>query len=121
MGSPRTFRDLANLVNCFQPQILFLSETKKDTSGMEFVKVHLRYHNCLTVMKGGRSGGLTCLWSEDLILSNSSYSSSHIDALIHDNGGKIWMFMRFYRNPSTACRAELWNLLRSLSTSWCGP
>lgn len=66
---------------------------------MEFVWIRLKYRNCLTINKVGRNSGLTLLWFEDVSLSISSYSFSHIDAMIHDASGKLWIFMGFYGNP----------------------
>lgn len=88
---------------------------------MELMRVRLRYKNCLTVSKMGRSGSLALLWPDDINISISSYSSSHIDALITDNIGKIWHFTGFYDNPSTFSRHASWNLLRCLFSQWSGP
>lgn len=51
---------------------------------MEFVRVRLKYCNCLTINKMGRSGGLALLWSKDINISVFSYSVNHIDVMVHD-------------------------------------
>lgn len=56
---------------------------------MEFIRARLKYSNCLTINKVGRSGGLILLWTEDISSSVSSYSSSHINAMVSDYDGNI--------------------------------
>lgn len=62
---------------------------------MEFVRVRLKYRNCLTVDKIGRGSGLALLWFEDISLFISFYSSSHIDAMVQDGFGNLWRFTSF--------------------------
>lgn len=113
--------DEAAVYGQFFSTSVFLSETIKDISGMELIRVRLKYKSCLAVSKEGRSGGLALLWNASIEVSISSFSRNHIDALVQDDNGRVWRFTGFYGNPSTSGRPNSWHLLRNLSANWVGP
>ncbi|XVF47655.1 hypothetical protein PTKIN_Ptkin03bG0127500 [Pterospermum kingtungense] len=57
LGVPRTVRELTKLVLHFKPQVLFFSETKKNSSCMERLRVKWDFDSCLTVDCRGRVDG----------------------------------------------------------------
>ena len=84
LGNPRTVQKLANLVNRYNPLVLFLSETKRKSGEMEWLRSRWGFENCLAVDSVGRSGGLALLWRQKAFLEILSYSNQHIDAIIRN-------------------------------------
>ncbi|OMO52435.1 reverse transcriptase [Corchorus capsularis] len=80
----RTVRKLAKFISCNKPSILFLSETKKSSNAMEWIRVCLGYDSCLAVNCRG----------SDLATA--------------------WRFIGFYGRPETHRRNESWQLIRTL-------
>lgn len=96
LGTPSTVRDLAAKVIMSIPHILFVYEIRKTASWVERIRIRLGYKSCLSVDKIGKGGGLTLLWSEEVDLSISTYSTRHIDALVRDENGLVWHFTGVY-------------------------
>ena len=73
---------LRDYVRRWNPNLVFLSETKSKCRRMEKIKFKLGFTNGLCVPSKGRSGGLALFWSSDTKLEIKSYSNHHIDAII---------------------------------------
>ena len=114
LGTPRAVHEVAKLVKKFNPQLLFLSETKKRSSEMEWLRSRWKFDNCFAVDSRGRAGGLAFLWSEDVSVEVKSYSNNHIDVMVGGNNAKRWRFTGFYGNPNVNQRRDSWELLRRL-------
>lgn len=107
-------RDLIRLKNF---DIVFLLETRSSSSYVDSLKMKLNYNRML-VDKVGQAGGLALLWRKDLIISLTSFSQNHIDAVVQlpvDN--PQWRFTGFYRVADQAERWRSWALLRQLASS----
>ena len=76
LGTPRAVHEVAKLVKKFNPQLLFLSETKKRSSEMEWLRSRWKFDNCFAVDSRGKAGGLAFLWSEDVSVEVKSYSNN---------------------------------------------
>ena len=123
LGNPRTVQEVASLVKRYNPLILFLSETKRKSGEMEWLRSRWGFENCLTVDSVGRSGGLALLWRQEVSLEILSYSNHHIDAKIgNTNNGEDWRFTGFYGDPITRLRCRSWELMlqfyRSCTLPW---
>ena len=115
LGSPRTVHELTKVIRIFKPQIVFLIETKRKKTEMEWLLIKWEYDSCLVVDSVGKAGGPALLWKQELHVGVLSYSNSHIDAKVNgDTVGDSWRFTRFYGHFQTHKRVESWNLLRSL-------
>lgn len=75
---------MSRFIRTYNPHILFLSETKKNSLEMERLRVIWNFDNYLAVNSIGKSGGLALLWMNDLPLEVQSYFSNHIDAIVRD-------------------------------------
>ena len=89
LGNPRLVRALHDLVRCWGPKIVFLSETKVRKNRMEKIKDKVGFANGLSVLCHGRSGGLALLWTRDINLEIKSYSNHHIDAVITEESSNF--------------------------------
>ena len=115
IGNPRIVYTLRDYVRCWNPNLVFLSETKSKCRRMEKIKFKLGFTNELCVSSRGRSGGLAFLWSSDTKLEIKSYSNHHIDAIITEaDTGLVWRFTGFYGYPETHLREQFWKLLSYL-------
>ena len=66
MGSTRAFQVLLRIKNTYNPDMLFLVETKTNHVRIEFVRVKLGYSSKLVVDSNGSKGGLCLLWSDSV-------------------------------------------------------
>ena len=61
----RAVHEVTKLVRKFNPQVLFLIETKRKSTEMEWLRSHWEFDNCFAVDSIGRGGGLALLWSNE--------------------------------------------------------
>ncbi|KAL4638715.1 hypothetical protein ACB092_03G166100 [Castanea dentata] len=119
IGNPQTVRALRNLAQQWNPNIVFLMETKTRVKIMERVKERIGLANGLIVPSEGKSGGIARLWVRGLDVEIKSYTQSHIDAIVTDLVSRFkWRITRFYGNPDTNQRRESWNLLYFLNAQY---
>jgi len=80
LGTPTVVDSLATLVRRNSPSLVFFSETKHFSSGMEVVRWKCRLSGCIVVPLKRRAVGLALLWSKENQITLRSFSSHHIDA-----------------------------------------
>ena len=66
LENPRLVWVLRNLVQQWDPDLVFLSETKLKKRSMEKKKVSVGFINGLVIPSYGRSGGLALLWRKEI-------------------------------------------------------
>lgn len=113
MGTPKTFRNVCDVLRHLSPPVVFLCETKCNDLSMNKLKFRLHYSGCFSVKSRGASGGLCLLWKSDVVVSIRSFSFYHIDALIQWNGMAL-RFTGLYGQPEGHLRTCTWELLRRL-------
>ena len=119
IGKPQTVRALHDMVQRYNPNLVFLIEMKVGTRRMVKVKEKIGLPNGLIIPSEGRSGGMALLWIRDMDVEIKSFSSSHIDAIVMDPiSGFKWRMTGFYGNPKTSLRRGSWNLLRHLNSQY---
>ena len=107
---------LGELVQRWDPKIVFLSETKVKKKAMEKVMEKINFVNGLIVPRKGRGRGLALLWKREIDLETMGYSRSFIDAIITEqDSGFRWRITGLYGNPETHRRKESWEELGALS------
>ena len=107
----------ANLVRRWDPDVIFLTETKKKIAGMKKVKLKLGFVNGFYVQRQGRGGGLAMFWRKEVNLEIKSYSKYHIDVVvIEEASGFKWRLTGFYGHPETHRRKESWQFLNTLNS-----
>ena len=115
LGNPRSVRALHDLVRCWDPKIVFLSETKARKKRIERIKERNGFANGLFIPCQGHSGGLALLWTREINLEIKSFGSHHIDAVITEETSNFkWRFTGFYGHPQTHMRQQSWDLLEFL-------
>ena len=112
----RTVRVLGELVQRWNPNIIFLSETKIKKKAMEKIMEKINFVNGLIVPRKGRGGGLALLWKREVDLEIMGYSRNHIDAIVSEQvSGFRWRITGFYGNPETHRRQDSWDELVALN------
>ncbi|GMI81726.1 hypothetical protein HRI_001841900 [Hibiscus trionum] len=118
LGGSRTQQRLRHMLRDINPSVIFLVETKLQSSRMEKFRKSRGFVNGIDVSSNGRSGGLSLAWKRDCKVSLRSFSDSHIDVLFdEDNDGVSWRCTGFYGAPQEQNRRQSWNLLRLLNDS----
>ena len=98
---------LGELVQRWDPKIVFLSETKIKKKAMEKVMEKINFVNGLIMPQKGRGGGLALLWKREVDLEIIGYSRNFIDAIITEQDlGFRWRITGFYGNPEAHRRKE---------------
>nr|CCA66020.1 hypothetical protein [Beta vulgaris subsp. vulgaris] len=99
------------LVRQCLPQILFLSETKSDSSLISKLAMYLGFPNVATVDSINNAGGLALFWSNDVNLdlkvSSTNYFACNINDLV-DEDVYIWNLILLYGSPYLDNRGEVW-------------
>ena len=105
LGAARAVQEMAKLVRFFRPKLLFLSETKRTSNEMSWLRCRWGFDHCFSVNCQGRSGGLALLWRKEVKVSIRSFTTHHIDAVIEGEcEGEDWRFTGFYGHPETSKR-----------------
>ncbi|XP_012853795.1 PREDICTED: uncharacterized protein LOC105973319 [Erythranthe guttata] len=121
LGGPLTVHCIGDLIRKFNPDLVFLSETKCDAAKIEILKRKWDLFG-LNVNKIGKSGGLALLWRKDITVNVLSYSQNHIDATVSmPRIEGIWRFTGFYGVADHTLRHRSWNLLRTLAEGMALP
>ncbi|KAK2647505.1 hypothetical protein Ddye_014994 [Dipteronia dyeriana] len=114
LGNTQAFQILCRYIMEYNPEIMFLMETKVNHVVMENIRVKLGYAGKFVVDVVGRKGGLCLFWSDNLDVSLLSYSLFHIDVRVVSHNDTTWRFTGFYGHPESNKRSHAWNLLRRL-------
>ena len=67
--------------------MVFLSKTKASVSRMKGFQRKLELTQGISMPSDRRSGGLVMIWSEGVDVTFMSCSHSHIDVVVHGEGG----------------------------------
>ena len=116
LRNPRLVRSLCKLVQQWNPNFVFLSETKLKTKSMEKEKnkESASFTNGLVIPSFGRSGGLALLWRKEITVEIQNYSDRHIDAIVTKDSRFKRQITGFYGNLEVHRRKESWDLLKAL-------
>lgn len=115
LGNPTTVQAFVDIVYSKQPNLIFLMETKLNTSRIQSVKHRIGFVGLFCVNSLGLSGGLSLLWNTEINVDVLSYSRNHIDAKVTSlYDPNPWRFTGFYGNPKRNKRRDSWSLMKHL-------
>lgn len=100
---------LAHLVREKEPDLVFLSETKSNSTRMENIPRRLNFGGCFVVECVKTAGGLCLLWKEGIEVNIQSYTQHHIDAMVDD-----WRFTSFYGCSRSHVKKHTLDLMRRI-------
>src|SRR5438876_232759 len=102
LGLDAAVGELRDLVRSYNPEVVFLSETKQKKRVMERLQWSLGYRHGVCVDDKGRGGGLALWWRDGVEVSVHPWCQYYIDVKISGEAG-AWRFTGIYGEP----RAEL--------------
>ena len=115
MGNPRTVWRLGEISKKFDPDIVFLMETKNSNEVVLKKLDHLQFEcHHLVPPIGHGAGGLALFWKPELNLQILDSSPNVIDTVVEFEGKKIYSSF-VYRNTDKKLRRELWDHLLGLA------
>ena len=82
MGPPWSVNALREIVRQWDPNFVFLLETKLKKKAMERAKRKMGFFYGLVVPKSNKSGGLAMLWKENINLEIMGYAGNFIDTMV---------------------------------------
>lgn len=90
---------------------------------------NFNFENRFVIDKNRMGGGLALFWNSgvnvnsDVNVTITSYSSHHIDAVVHNESGKVWRYTGVYGHLEANQKHHTWTLLKRLaglsSYPWC--
>lgn len=111
---------LRDLWKKHKPDILFLSETKRNSGYLEKFKLHFGYNKLYTVEPRGSSGGLALFYNDEIKLEINYASNRVID--VKTNFACKVLFLSFvYGDPMVQNREIMWERLTRISTNRKAP
>ncbi|KAK8289007.1 hypothetical protein V6Z12_D07G162200 [Gossypium hirsutum] len=97
------------------PGVVFLSETKLNTSELEKVKRQCNMESFFIVAIDGRKEGLAMLWKSKFDLNLTSFSLNHIVMEVKDGMDDFFFLTSIFGESETHVGSSSWNLTRSLA------
>ncbi|KAK9011970.1 hypothetical protein V6N11_040041 [Hibiscus sabdariffa] len=82
LGNKETVRALRNSIQKFQPDIVFLSETKQQKRYLEKIRMKMKMEHSFYIEPNGIVGGLALWWSNDVQIKILKSGKHLIDAEI---------------------------------------
>ncbi|XP_021761699.1 uncharacterized protein LOC110726522 [Chenopodium quinoa] len=114
IGNPRTVSVLRDLCWRELPYIVFVMETKIDSSRLEGIRNKCGFTDGISVCSNGLSGGIG-LWWRDVSARLVSFSSNHIAVdIVNCNNGPIWRAVGVYGWPEKENKHKTWALMKNL-------
>ena len=121
LGQPRTVQELVCLSKTHQPNVIFLSETRKNKDYVEYLRFRLGMKNVFTVSAQGKGGGLAVFWDDLYTLELNKFGKHFIDMYISSGNGTKWRSTFVYGEPKAHQRYVMWELLHRLRPLGVGP
>ena len=113
LGSTLTVQVLKGHVEKYDPDIVFLMETKNNKEVVEKVRRRMKFVNGMTMDPNGLSGGLALWWKEDINVQMMVSSKNLIDTYIVFQGCEMgcrvfWV----YGAPVYEERKAVWDVIK---------
>ncbi|KAK8485808.1 hypothetical protein V6N12_020149 [Hibiscus sabdariffa] len=105
---------LRNSIQKFQPNIVFLSETKQKKRYLEKIKMKMKFTHCHYEDSCGLDGGLALWWSDDTQITILRSGKHFIDAMISINGETEWYGSFIYGPPYREEKQQFWEMMAKL-------
>ena len=113
LGLDSAVGELWDLVRSYNPEVVFLSETKKRVGAMETLKWRLGFNHGVAVDYKGKSGGLALWWRDHVDVTVRPWCQYYIDAKIVADG-LSFRFTGIYGEPRIEKRTKTWEVIRYL-------
>ncbi|GLT52016.1 hypothetical protein SLA2020_253800, partial [Shorea laevis] len=119
-GNPAFLRNIHDLVDRFNPNILILSETRVNRHRAEMIinRIGAGFDGKYQIDPIGYSGGIWVLWRSDLVhVSILSATAQEVHAMVRSRNFTVsCLLSAIYANPDFNNRKLLWDNLCAIST-----
>ena len=117
-----TIRAISELIRESCPDLVFLSETKLKSDGIDKIKTKLNFFDSYCVDAMGKAGGLALFWRMGVDLEVVFSDGNVIAALIYlDPVRSPWLLFCIYGPPRRAKRKRFWVKLEEMVKAFSGP
>ncbi|KAK9286353.1 hypothetical protein L1049_014747 [Liquidambar formosana] len=115
-------RHLRAIVQEFNPECIFLTETKVGVPKMQDIVNSLGFLHSEIVPAVNRSGGLCLCWRAGIDIEITVANESHISALVFSDPAETpWLLTCVYTSPYKHLQFHLWDSLAQTSVAHAGP
>lgn len=119
IGGSRTVHDLVTLSQIYQPQFIFLCETRQNKDKVSRLRYQLGLHGFAGVSSGGLSGGLALFWNDQLCVDFKEINERYIDVFVRVLPSEpMWRMTCVYGEPRTENSHLMWSKLRELKAKY---
>ncbi|XP_016172584.1 uncharacterized protein LOC107614975 [Arachis ipaensis] len=119
LGKPLTVHNIKGIVKSHSPEVLFLCETKNNTSHVERVIKDVGFSNLFCLDPIGHAGGLMVAWKEETRVQIKAFESFLVHFAWEDSqNAKTWeVFAVHLHTDETIREAQFGQLLQIMDTS----
>ncbi len=122
LAQPAAVRSLRAMVRKYNPNCVFIQETKVDLNKMIYVIEGLGFLKHCVVLVVGCAGGLILGWKAEVDIEVTVANKNIINAIVFSSPpNQPWMLTVVYAPPSKSHRTLFWDHLKKLSDSFPGP
>uniref|UniRef100_A0A2N9IC90 Reverse transcriptase domain-containing protein n=1 Tax=Fagus sylvatica TaxID=28930 RepID=A0A2N9IC90_FAGSY len=122
LAQPAAVRSLRAMVRKYNPNCVFIQETKVDLNKMISVIEGLGFLKHCVVLVVGCAGGLILGWKAEVDIEVTVANKNIINAIVFSSPpNQPWMLTVVYAPPSKSRRTLFWDHLKKLSDSFPGP
>lgn len=115
MSGPGQPRIIQELVQAYNPRIIFLSDTRQCKEKVKGIKWKLGLKHYLTHDGKGKCVWIALFWDEQIFIKLLSYGRRHFDVIVQDDShGPKWWGTFVYGDPRVQDRNLMWSLLRRI-------
>ncbi|KAK8596584.1 hypothetical protein V6N12_065067 [Hibiscus sabdariffa] len=122
LGNPNTTRALKDTLTKYSPNIVFLSETKKNKKYLQRLRSRNKLSGSFYVNPHGIQGGLALWWTENVSITIMRESLNFIDTLASLTGEESWQCTFTNGPPYTSKKQQFWakfqNLRQCSTVKW---
>lgn len=113
---PKLTRDhLDSCIFNYNPDVIFLSETKSSDSKVQSLLYSLNYPHLWSYNIRGSAGGIALLWKDGFQLELMHHTSTMVNVIVHSGPTESeWVLTCLYSSTYTAERQQQWQLIREM-------
>lgn len=122
LSRPSAIRSLRVLIRNFNPDVIFLSETKSPPSQASSILNRLGFYLLSQFAPSGSSGGLLLAWRTGVDLDCFVLNKNYISAWCYsDPPNQPWLLSCIYGPPSRSDKPAFWDSFTSAGESFVNP
>ena len=115
IGQPRTVQEMMHLMQVHHPSVVFIFETRQNSTKVHKVRMRLGLKHCLLHDGKGKGACIALYWDDSVEIKKLAIGPRYINVLIRGNPKEQWWRGTFvYGEPKAHERIHMWNLIRRI-------